>query len=175
MSREWRSIVVILAVSILGAPAVGLAQSSQPKSDTYTWFGELVSVDATALKMTLRPRVAYVEAVSELKRFSPGEPLHIVWSGMDDYSDAVRTVRRAEPGQKIEDNLVLPAELASTDGLNQQQVTIRVKVPNSSLTSIQAIKPGDWVAVTSRHRPSTDAEAVMAVKPYASHRDTGTD
>ena len=45
-------------------------------------------------------------------------------------------------------------------------ITIRVKVPESGLTAVKASKPGEWVTVTSRHRPASDAEAVVAVKPW---------
>jgi hypothetical protein len=34
------------------------------------------------------------------------------------------------------------------------------------LAAITMVKPGDWVTVTSRHRPSTDEDAVVAVRPY---------
>jgi hypothetical protein len=77
----------------------------------------------------------------------------------------VRQIRRAETGRKIDENLVLPAELVSTEAPNQY-LTIRVKVPESGLTAIKTVKPGEWVTVTSRHRPSTDDEAVVAVRPY---------
>jgi hypothetical protein len=155
----------------MGALAVGGAQVSQPTRDTYTWAGEFVSVDTTAMKMTVKSRVAYQEAVSELKRFTPDQPVWVVWSGIDHYSDAVREVRRVEANRKIDENLVLPAELASAEAPNQY-ITIRVRVPEGSLTVIKAVKPGEWVTVTSRHRPSTDTKAVVAVKPYASDTTT---
>ena len=65
-------------------------------------------------------------------------------------------------------SLVLPAELVSTEAPNQY-VTIRVKVPEGGVAALKAVKPGEWATVTSRHRPSTDAEAVVTVKPYASN------
>jgi hypothetical protein len=171
MSKALSRIAAVAAVLVLGAPTIGGAQLPQPTSDTYTWSGELVSVDTTAMTMTVKSRVAYQEAISELKRFTPGQPVWVVWSGLHDHSDAVRQVRRVEAHRKIEENLVLPAELASAEAPNQY-VTIRVKVPASSLTAIKAVKPGEWVTVTSRHRPSTDAEAVVAVKPYGANTTT---
>jgi hypothetical protein len=69
-------------------------------------------------------------------------------------------------GKKIDEDLVLPAELVSTEAPNQY-LTIRVKAPEGSLAAIKDVKPGQWVTVTSRHRPSTEAEAVVTVKPYA--------
>jgi len=173
MCSGWRQIAWVLAVLVLTTPALGRAQASPPNSGTYTWNGELVSVDATAMKMTVKARVAYQEAVSELKQFKPGESVWVVWSGAHDQPDAVRQLRRGEANRKIEENLMLPAELVSPEAPNQY-MTIRVKVPESTLPAIKAVKPGDWVSVTSRHRPSTDAEAVTAVKPYSSSTNTNT-
>ena len=101
----------------------------------------------------------------ELKQFKPGEQVWVVWSGVRDYSDAVRQVRRAQGGQAISEDLVMPAELVSTETPNQY-MTIRVKVPNGSLSALQNVKPGQWITVTSRHRPSTQADTVVSVKPY---------
>jgi hypothetical protein len=103
--------------------------------------------------------------VAELKHFRPDEQVWIVWSGIRDYGDAVRQVRRAEAGHAIGEDLVLPAELVSTEPPNQD-LTIRVKVPESSLSAIKDVKPGQWLTITSRNRPSTQAEAVVSVRPY---------
>jgi hypothetical protein len=126
-----------------------------------------VSVDSAASTLTVKSRIAYPEAVSELKQFKPGEKVWVVWSGIRDYSDAMRQVRPVSAGNKIAEDLVLPAELVSTEAPNQY-VTIRVKVPETSVAAIKDVKPGQWVTVTSRHRPSTESEAVVAVKPYSS-------
>ncbi|HEU5257152.1 MAG TPA: hypothetical protein VFU28_14265 [Vicinamibacterales bacterium] len=156
----------ILATALtIGGPVLGLAQSSQTKADTYTWNGELVSLDATAKTLTVKSRVAYPEAISELKHFKAGDRVWIVWSGIHDSSDAVRQVRRGEAGRKIDESLVLPAELVSTEAPNQY-LTIRIKVPESAVAAIKTVKPGEWVTVTSRHQPSTEEEAVVSVRPY---------
>src|SRR5688572_31554711 len=120
--------------------------------------------------MTVKSRVAYPEAISELKHFKAGDRVWIVWSGVQDSSDAVRQVRRSETGRKIDENLVLPAELISTEAPSSY-ITIQVKVPQSGLAAIKAVKPGEWITVTSRHRPSSDAEAVVSVRPW-SHATT---
>jgi hypothetical protein len=77
---------------------------------------------------------------------------------------AIRQFRKAEAG-KIGEDLVMPAELVSTETPNQY-VTIRMKVPGNSAAAIKDVKPGEWVTVTSRHRPPSDAEAVIEVRPY---------
>jgi hypothetical protein len=167
MWTQLGHIAAFVGLLTFGAPSVNAAQASPSKSDTYIWSGELVSVDATAKSMTVKSRIAYQEALSELTQFRPGEQVWIVWSGVHDYSDAIRQVRRPSPGRVMHEDLVLPAELVSPQATDQY-IAIRVKVPESSLAAIRAVKPGEWVTVTSRHRPSTDADAVTAVTPYGS-------
>ena len=165
MATHSMRIAIVTSVLTISALVPGTAQSSEPNTATYTWSGELVSVDATAKTMTVKSRVAYPEAISELKQFHAGDHVWIVWSGVHDSSDAVRQIRRAATGHKIDEDLVLPAELVSTEAPNQY-ITFRVKVPESGLASIKIVQPGQWVTVTSRHKPSTDDDAVVAVKPY---------
>lgn len=170
MSKHWSIAVLALVLTIGGAVFAG-AQPSQTTSGTYTWNGEFVSLDTTAKTVTVKSRVAYQEAISELKNFKAGDRVWIWWSGVQDSSDAVRQVRRPETGRKIDENLMLPAELVSTEAPNQY-VTIRVKVPETVLSTIKAVKPGEWVTVTSRHRPSTDDEAVVAIRPWGASTTT---
>jgi hypothetical protein len=142
MSTLWMQIAVVGTLLTIGGPVLGAAQSSQTKGDTYTWNGEFVSLDTAAKTMTAR--VAYQDAISELKHFKASDRVWIVWSGIHDSSDAVRQVRRSETGRKIDETLVLPAELVSTEAPNQY-ITIRVKVPESGLSAISTLKPGEWV------------------------------
>jgi hypothetical protein len=168
MLREWRPMIsIVAALLLLAAPMSVPTQSSHPKGDTYEWSGEFASVDSAASTLTVKSRIAYQEAVSELKQFKPGAKVWVVWSGIRDYGDAVRQVRPISAGDKFAEDLVLPAELVSTDAPNQY-LTIRVKVPEASLAAAKDVKPGEWVTVTSRPRPSTEAEAVVEVKPYGS-------
>jgi hypothetical protein len=171
MATHWMQIAILTIVFAISGTVPGIAQSSQPQSDTYTWNGELVSLDTTAKTMTVKSRVAYQEAISELKHFKGGDRVWIVWSGIHDSSDAVRQVRRAETGRKIEENLVLPAELVSTEAPNQY-LAIRIKVPESGLAAIKTAKPGEWVTVTSRHQPSSEDDAVVSVRPYGASTTT---
>jgi hypothetical protein len=170
MAKNWSVAVLAFVLTIGGAVFAG-AQWSQTTSETYTWNGEFVSLDTTAKTMTVKSRVAYQDAISELKYFKTGDRVWIWWSGVQDSSDAVRQIRRPESGRKIDENLMLPAELVSTEAPNQY-VTIRVKVPETGLSAIKAVKPGEWVTITSRHRPSTDDEAVVSVRPWGSTTTT---
>ena len=167
MLKELTHIAAVTAILAISAPVLGGAQSSHTKPDTYTWHGEFVALDTTAKTMTVKSRVAYQEAVSKLNQFKAGDRVWIVWSGVQDSSDAVREIRRSEANRSIDETLVLPAEFVSTEAPNQY-ITIRVKVPESGLSAIKAVKPGEWVTVTARHRPSKDDDAVVAVRPYGS-------
>src|SRR6185503_10950825 len=118
MATKWMQTALLAIALTLSGPVIGLAQSSQPKSDTYTWNGEFVSLDTTAKTMTVKSRVVYQEAISEPKHFKAGDRVWIVWSGMLDSTDAVRQVRRSDTGRRIDENLVLPAELVSTETPN---------------------------------------------------------
>jgi hypothetical protein len=171
MSMQWMLVAVLGTILTVGGPEPGVAQASQSPGDTYTWPGELVSVDPIAKTMTVKARVAYPEAVFALKHFKAGERIWIVWSGLHDATDAVRDVRRSETGRKIDEPLVLPAELVSPEA-PYQYVTIRVRVPENGLSAISTVKPGEWVTVTSRHRPATDDRAVVAVRPYTASTTT---
>jgi hypothetical protein len=165
-------IIALITMLPLGTPIKG-AQTTHAASNTFTWVSELVSVDTTARTLTVKARVAYQEAQSGLKQFKAGEPVWVVWSGVSDHSDAVRQVRRPETNRKITDTLVMPAELVSPEASNQY-VTLRVKVPEAGLAAIKSVKPGEWVTVTSRQRPATETESVVAVKPYSDSSTTTT-
>jgi hypothetical protein len=96
-------------------PTEARAAISRERRWTFPWSGELVSLDTTANTMTVKCRVAYQDAISELTHFRAGDRVWILWSGVHDYSDAVRTFRRPETGRKIDEDLLLPAELVSTE------------------------------------------------------------
>ena len=164
MLNQLGYVIALVATLAVGVP-LSAQQSVQGGSDTFTWLSELVSVDAASRMMTVKSRIAYQEALSGLKPFKPGEPVWVVWSGSGDRSDAVREFRRPAANHEITEKLVVPAELVSPEATNQY-VTLRVKVPAAALAAIASVKPGEWVTVTSRQHPATDAEAVVGVKPY---------
>jgi hypothetical protein len=170
--RSQFGYLALVTLLVLGTTATG-SLSTQSDSETFTWLGELVSVDAGARTMTVKARVAYQEAMSELNQFKAGQPVWVVWSGVSDYSDAVRQFRRPEANQKITDRLVMRAELVSPRAENQY-VTLRVNVPEASLAAIKRVKPGEWVTVTSRHHAATDLETVVGVKPYNDYSRAAT-
>jgi hypothetical protein len=44
MATNWMQIAFVTIALTITGPVPGIAQSSQPKSDTYTWNGELVAL-----------------------------------------------------------------------------------------------------------------------------------
>ena len=78
MSTQWMQIAVVGTILTIGGPVLGAAQSSQTKTDTYTWNGEFVSLDTTAKTITVKSRVAYQEAISELNHLKAGDRVWIV-------------------------------------------------------------------------------------------------
>ena len=54
MVTHWMPIAILTTVLTISGPVPGIAQSSQAKSDTYTWNGELVSLDTTAKTITVK-------------------------------------------------------------------------------------------------------------------------
>ena len=170
MRNQLGQIIALVTMLASGSHLTG-TQSTQSVSNTFAWVSELVSVDATARTLTVKARVAYQEALSELKQFKAGEPVWVVWSGVSDRSDAVRQFRRPEKNSKISETLVMPAELVSPEATHQY-VTLRVKVPDAALAALRGVKPGEWITVTSRQRPDSDADAVVGAKPFNENSTT---
>jgi hypothetical protein len=158
MRNQFGYILALATLLAVGIPVKG-QQSTQSANDTFTWVGELVSADATARTMTVKSRIAYQEALGELKQFKAGEPVWVVWSGVS-HSDAVWQFRRPGAPSGSVDNLVTRAELVSPEVTNQY-VTLRVKVPETGLAAIRTLKPGEWVTVTSRRHPASEADAIV--------------
>ena len=164
MRERLRYILALVAMLSLGTPVNG-APSTASTAGTFTWLGELLSMEPAARTMTVKVRVAYQEALSELAKFKAGEPVWVVWSGVSDYSDAVREFRRPEANRQVPDTLMMPAELVSPEA-TQQYVTLRVKVPEAAMAAVRNVKTGEWVTVTSRQRPAAEVDAVVSVRPY---------
>src|SRR5438093_7133600 len=104
---------------------IAVARAQQPASETYRWFGELVSFDEATKTVTVKSRLAYQEAADALKRFKAGDRVLFMWSGTYDYTDAIRQVTAYAADHMARDRFLLPVELVSTDTPNQY-VTFRV-------------------------------------------------
>jgi hypothetical protein len=156
--------IVIFSVLALTAIRVG-AQSVQPTSETYSWSSELVSFDANSRTMTVKSRVVGTHALAELPQFKAGDRIVLTWSGFDTYADAVSRAVRYDAGRKWNEPFTFPVEFVAYEA-PRQYVTFKFQVPAASVGAVKTLKPGEWITATSRHRASSESEAIMAVNAY---------
>ena len=98
MPKKLTNIATLaLSLAIAGGVTVR-AQTTQATDDTYTWHGEFVAPDTTARTLTVKPRVAYEEALTELKQFKSGDRVWIFWSGVPGRTSAICTGRTPDGG-----------------------------------------------------------------------------
>jgi len=158
-----KQIVTLAAIAMTFTCGVLAAQSQL--TDTYQWSGELVSFEDTTRAATIKARLVDQEGVNDLKRFKAGERVILFWSGFDKYADAIRRVLPSPANRKDDERFHLPVELASTEAPNQY-VTFRLTVPTTHVATLKSVKPGEWVTVTSSHRPTGEADATVSIRPY---------
>ena len=161
----FRQLIAVLVVALcVGTGVTAQTQSQGTADDTFIWHGELVSVEPGSGTFTLKAHMLS-EAAKEVSRFNPGDRVLMTWSGVDRYAGAIRQVGKYEASQKVTDPFAFPVELVSRDVQNDY-VTIRFRAPASMAAAVQAVKPGEWVTVTARHRSSGDPQAIVSVTPY---------
>lgn len=166
-----RHLIAVTACALcVGADVTASQAPSTTAPDTYRWHAEFVSLDATAGTLTVKAS-ALAEAADEVGRLNPGDRIVLVWSGYSERADAVRRITRIGAAQA--EPFMLPAELASRDVQNSY-LTFRIRVPAASVPAVKALRPGEWVTVTARHRPGSEAEAIVAVNPYVQPAPGGT-
>jgi hypothetical protein len=165
MKNTWMLVAFIMCCS-LALTAIGTgAQSLQPTSPTYSWSAELVALDANSRMATVKARVVGEQALAELPHFRPGDRIVVTWSGFDTYADAISRAVRYDAAKKWSEPFTFPAEFIGYDE-SQHYVTFKVQVPSTSLDALKSLKPGEWVTAISRHRPSSDADAITLVNAY---------
>jgi hypothetical protein len=166
------SAVITFCVLALLAIRVG-AQSVQPTSDTYSWSGELVAFDANGRTITVKSPVVGEQALAELPRFTAGERIVLTWSGFDTYADAISRAARYDAGKKWNEPFTFPVEFVAYES-PRKYLTFKFQVPATSVDAIKSLKPGEWVTGTSKHRPSNESEAIMAVNAYTASPSRNT-
>jgi hypothetical protein len=174
MKTTWMFLAIV-TFGVLALMVIGVgAQSLQPTSETYTWSGELVGFDAHGRVLTVKSRVVGEQALGELPRFKPGDRIVLTWSGFDTYADAILRVARYDAAKKWNEPFTFPVEFSAYEA-SPQYVTFRMQVPADSVEPLKALKPGEWVTATARHRPSAESEAIVAVRAYTSSSRQSTD
>jgi hypothetical protein len=159
-----RQLIAVLVVALcVGAGTMTADSQSQSVADTFIWHGELVSVDQATGTFTVKARVL-ADAATDVARLNAGERVILTWSGVDKYADGIRQIAKQEGGQNITEPFVLPVELASP-AMQNEYVTFKFRAPNA-VGSVTAVKPGEWVTVTTKKSATNDAQAVVSVEPY---------
>ena len=156
--------IATFCVLALTAIRVG-AQSVQPTSETYSWSGELVGFDGTDRIITVKSRVVGDQALAELPKFKAGDRIVLTWSGFDTYADAILRAVRFDAAKKWSEPFTFPVEFVAYES-PRQYVTFKFQVPVGTVDAVKSVKPGEWVTATSRHRPASEGEAIMAVNAY---------
>ena len=118
--------------------------------------------------MTVKTQLAGDEAKKEVATLKSGDRAVLIWSGFDDRAYHVRGAARYDPAKKMDATFALPAEFVSSEpsATGIQYLTFKTQVPAASLPALKSVKPGEWVTVTARHNPSSDAEAVVSARPF---------
>lgn len=165
-----RTVLVLATVCVLLLASTLLAQSTQLTSDAFSWSGELVALDENARLMTVKARVVGEQAPAEFGRLKAGERVVLTWSGYDKYADAIREVRSASV-HKPEERFTFPVEFMSFDA-GRQYVTFKVQIPESGISNLKSLKPGEWVTATSPHGLSSKSTPVVMVRPYVGSGST---
>ena len=173
--RNTSMLLAITTFCILALTAIRVgAQSVQPTSETYSWSGELVGFDANGRTITVKSRVVGDQALTELPHFKSGDRIVLTWSGFDTYADAISRAVRYDAAKKWNEPFTFPVEFVAYES-PRQYVTFKFQIPAGSVDALKSLKPGEWVTATSRHRPSSETEAITAVHPYtASSTRTST-
>jgi hypothetical protein len=166
MRNDWILLAGMFTFGLLALTAIRVgAQSVQLTSETYSWSGELVGLDANGRTITVKSRVVGEQALRELPQFKAGDRIVLTWSGFDTYADAISRAVRYDAGKKWNEPFTFPVEFVAYES-PRQYVTFKFQVPAASVEAVKAVKPGEWVTATSKHRASNETEAITAVNAY---------
>ena len=166
MRSNWILLVGMFTFGLLALTAIRVgAQSVQPTSETYSWSGELVGFDANGRTITVKSRVVGEQALKELPQFKAGDRVVLTWSGFDTYADAISRAVRYDATKKWNEPFMFPVEFVAYES-PRQYVTFKFQIPAGSVEAVKAVKPGEWVTTTSKHRASNETEAITAVNAY---------
>jgi hypothetical protein len=161
---------VAIALFVLASPAIN---ASSQWSDTYIWSGELVGFDPNTRVITVKSRLVNEHELGTMSQFKPGDRIALIWSGYNDWAAGISRAARYDGGQKVSDRFTLPVDFVGFD-TTTKYLTFKFQVPAGSVDAVKAVKPGHWITATSKHRPSSDADSIMAVKSYVVSSSTST-
>ena len=172
MRDTWMLVVIIMfSVLTLSVIRVG-AQSLQPTSETYTWSGELVAFDANTQMVTVKSPVVGDEGREQFPRFKPGDRIVLTWSGFDTYADGVSRAVRHDGSKRWSEPFTFPVEFVAYEP-DRRYATFKFAAP-AGVNALTAVKPGEWVTITSKHRPASETDAIRTINPYGARATSRT-
>ncbi len=157
----------IITSLLVGSAIIVQAQPSTTPGNaaSYAWHAELVSSDQSARTVTLKAMAVGTGAADQLKTFKAGDRILLQWSGFDNSANGVRGFMKYDAAQASKDEFLLPVELVSPT-LDSSYVTFTLRMQNSPANALDGVKPGEWVTITSKHRPVADADTIVSIRPY---------
>ncbi len=165
MKNFWM-LLAVATFCVLTLTAIGVgAQAINPTSPTYSWSGELVSFDPGTRMVTVKSKVLGEQAIGELPNFKAGDRVVLTWSGYDMYADGILRTVRYDAAKKWNEAFTFPVDFVAYDA-SHQYATFKFQVPGTSIDAVKLLKPGEWITTISRHRATTESEAIMAVNSY---------
>lgn len=157
----------MFATLLLASTVITYAQhasTAQAAATNYMWHAELVSFDQAANTITLKTQIVG-QTAADLKNFKAGDRVILHWSGFDNSANGVRGVMEYDAAQSAKKPFLLPVELVSPTPQNDY-ITIKLRASDAAAAGLKAVKPGEWVTITSKHRPAGDADTIVAIRPY---------
>jgi hypothetical protein len=162
---------VLALATFLFFTAGTLAQSQRTADEEFSWHAGLVALDERARIVTVKAPIVSDRVRADFEGVKPGERILVRWSGFHDYADSVAEARRSMDVRNAEERFTFPVEFVSFDPV-QRFVTFKVPVPETSIANLKALKPTDWVTVTSPHGPSSKTAPITAIRPYGPRAST---
>ena len=158
MKRKWRATAASAATWAL---AVGIMSAQAPRS--YTWYAQVAAVDQTAksIVVTAQTREAVGLYVGD---YMPGDKLMLVWVPIEGESDTVLYAPQYETMDGIDEGYILPVDFVSADP-DADLLTFRIPVPDSVLSSIASVQPGNWIKVTTPMQQAQDVPSLTSAEP----------
>ncbi|HEX6994749.1 MAG TPA: hypothetical protein VF339_11460 [Gammaproteobacteria bacterium] len=164
MRTQHSTLNAVRAGAVLGllglvcsAPA---AADTEKGPETYTWSAELVEFDAATRTATVKARIVGERDDVQTGSLSEGDRAMLTWSGIT-YGAGIRALEAGD--ESSFDRMSMPVEfVAEEDG----HVVFRVQIPADDADAIAGLEAGQWVTATSAHRPGSNAEAVLSMRPY---------
>jgi hypothetical protein len=159
-----------VVITFISAQASRAAQANEAASstDSYEWSAELVALDPTSRSITLKAYFVGDEAAAEVTKRKAGEKVMLTWSGDDGYTLGITHVGLSNTAQKSKGRFSFPVEFVSYDAADatQKYLTFKTQIPAEGVAKIMILKPGDWVTATSIHGKATEAQPLVAIRPY---------